>query len=142
MENDIRDLFKTITNEMKRKLDAELKEYGLSFSQLRAMQCVYEHGGEITQRHLEENLCVSHAATHGLISRLEAKGFLRTYIDKSDRRNVAIVITREGQERIHTLLQQKERDDLMAILTEEDRADLRRILTKIVDRIYESNVKM
>ena len=90
---DIGYLIKKISVHQKSGMDASLSSYNLTSSQLHVLFLLDRHGGEMTQRTLEEALGVSHPTVVGLVSRLEKQGFITTEIDPDDRRHKKILPT-------------------------------------------------
>lgn len=134
---EVDELFKLISDDIKRTMDKTLKEFGLSLSQLRALEVVSKRDGEITQHELEVALSISHAATHGLIRRLVKKEYLTIRTDKSDRRNILVTMTEEGKGKLEVL--EKERIEKMfsLVLEKEEQEHLLRILRKLAAKTKE-----
>ncbi|MBQ6367579.1 MAG: MarR family transcriptional regulator [Erysipelotrichaceae bacterium] len=93
---DIGYLIKKISVHQKSGMDASLSSYNLTSSQLHVLFLLDRHGGEMTQRTLEEALGVSHPTVVGLVSRLEKQGFITTEIDPDDRRHKKILPTEKA----------------------------------------------
>ncbi len=115
-------------------MDKSLKEFDLSLSQIRALEVISKSEKEITQRDLELALNISHAATHGLLKRLEKKGFVTTRIDNNDRRNVLISMTEEGQNKLDVLDKVRTEKMVSLILEPEEQENLLRIMRKLAAR--------
>ncbi|MCR4562832.1 MAG: MarR family transcriptional regulator [Bacilli bacterium] len=135
MDTRLTELFKLIAGESKRRMDKILLEFDLSFSQVIALNYICEKSGEITQRELEGMLNISHPATHGIIKRLEAKGFISTYPDKKDKRNIVVFATKQGQSTIASLKEMELSETKAIGLTDEEKDELLHILTKVYDGI-------
>ncbi len=135
MDRELCSLLKTITDDMRRKLDNDFRDYDLSFSQGRALYFIELKSGEMTQKSLEECLGISHAATHGLLDRLSQKGFIKLHTSEEDKRHVVITITPLGKERLHTMEARKNAIDPLRVLTEEETEQLKRLLRKMADSI-------
>lgn len=93
---DIGYLIKKISVHQKSGMDASLSTYSLTSSQLHVLFLLDRHGGEMTQKTLEEALGVSHPTVVGLVSRLEKQGFITTETDPDDRRHKKIVPTEKA----------------------------------------------
>ena len=132
--SEIDELFKIISDDFRRTMDKSLKEFDLSLSQIRALEVISKSEKEITQRDLELALNISHAATHGLLKRLEKKGFVTTRIDKNDRRNVLILITEEGQNKLDVLDKVRTEKMVSLVLEPEEQENLLRIMRKLAAR--------
>ena len=131
---EIDELFKIISDDFRRTMDKSLKEFDLSLSQIRALEVISKSEKEITQRDLELALNISHAATHGLLKRLEKKGFVTTRIDKNDRRNVLISMTEEGQNKLDVLDKVRTEKMVSLVLEPEEQENLLRIMRKLAAR--------
>lgn len=132
--SEIDELFKIISDDFRRTMDKSLKEFDLSLSQIRALEVISKSEKEITQRDLELALNISHAATHGLLKRLEKKGFVTTRIDKNDRRNVLVLITEEGQSKLDVLDKVRTEKMVSLVLEPEEQQNLLRIMRKLAAR--------
>lgn len=132
--SEIDELFKIISDDFRRTMDKSLKEFDLSLSQIRALEVISKSEKEITQRDLELALNISHAATHGLLKRLEKKGFVTTRIDKNDRRNVLVLITEEGQSKLDVLDKVRIEKMVSLVLEPEEQQNLLRIMRKLAAR--------
>ena len=86
-------LIKLISDKMKAHADASMRCSDLTFSQFHVLGFLAQHGGEGIQKDLEEFLGVSHPTVVGLVSRLEKKGFITTWMDEQDRRVKRIRMT-------------------------------------------------
>ena len=134
---EVDELFKLISDDIKRTMDKALKEFDLSLSQLRALEVISKRDDEITQHDLEVALSISHAATHGLIRRLVKKEYVTIRTDKSDRRNILVTMTEEGKRKLELL--EKERIEKMfsLVLEKEEQEHLLRILRKLAAKTKE-----
>lgn len=121
---------------MQKKRDNDLKEIGLTFSQARVLIIMEEHGGKITQREIEENLHVSHSATHGIVKRLKEKGYVEFSISEKDRRHTTLYITKFGQDKIEYIKTKRQKFPTpIDYLDDKDRKELKKLLKKIIDKI-------
>ena len=75
--------FKIINDRIKARADADLKTHDLTLTQTRVLGFLAESGGQATQKEIEADLQVSHPTVVGIISRMEQKGFLCTWTDRS-----------------------------------------------------------
>ena len=135
MEKEIAALFKTISENIQRRRDNDLKEWGLTFTQARVLRVIYSRSGEITQKDIEKGLMVSHAAAHGIISRLIEKGYIGVYDKKDDKRQKVIYITGSGAERVAAIKDKSSLSNPINCLTYDEKVQLKGILTKIIDQI-------
>ena len=126
-------LFKVIHERMQAAADADLKERGLTFAQSQVIVCLAEHGNRALQKEIETSLGVSHPTVSGLVSRLEKNGFVRTWIDDSDRRNKVVELTdkaRETGDELHATMHERDRS-LLTGLDEHEQAELIRMLKQV-----------
>ena len=89
-------LVKRLSNRMSVVVDASLKKHDLTFSQIRVLDFIYEHGGEVNQKEIEEFLNVSHPTVVGLVGRLEHNGFIFSRVDEEDRRSKRVSLSRKA----------------------------------------------
>ena len=85
-EDEINHLIKMISNKIRARGDADMKERGLTFSQLQVLITLHRHGGQMSQRELEKELNISHPTIVGLVQRLEKNGYVKTWTDETDKR--------------------------------------------------------
>lgn len=89
-------LIKCINESIEKNINAKLKKYNLTISQVRIIKYVnkrQEQGIKTSQKNIEDYFGISHPTTVGLIKRLESKGFVRCEFDCEDRRVKNIYIT-------------------------------------------------
>ncbi|MDD6810278.1 MAG: MarR family transcriptional regulator [Lachnospiraceae bacterium] len=129
-EQDIGFWLKQINDKLRMSADASLKKSGLTMSQTRIMEFLYEKGGQATQKEIENYLEVSHPTVVGMVSRLEKNGFLTCCVDKTDRRNKIVCTTDKAVESAEMMFQgRKETENrLLKSLGEEEIEELRRLL--------------
>lgn len=126
-------LFKQITDKMKLSADASFKEKKLTFTQARVLEYVIGKGGSTTQKSIEEYLDVSHPTVVGIVSRLEKNGYLLCHIDKEDKRNKIVEITKQAVLVAHELDEGRiaQEEKLLKGLTKEETDKLIEMLYKI-----------
>lgn len=87
-------LIKMLNKEFEQLHSEKARAMGLTPAQLFVLHYISMHQGEsICHRDIEKQFELSHATVSGIISRLEAKGFIDCFADSSDRRYRNIVIT-------------------------------------------------
>lgn len=89
-------LIKGIHDKLKVKADVDLKEFDLTLTQSRVMGFLAGNGGQATQKEIEVFLGVTHPTVVGVVSRMEQKGFLVSWIDESDKRNKNVMLTEKA----------------------------------------------
>lgn len=136
-DKDIGYLIKNINDKLKVKADNQLKEYDLTMTQSRVFAFLESKNGLATQKEIEVFLDVSHPTVVGIVSRMEKKGYLRTWIDEEDKRNKMVQLTEKALG-IGTNLKedmQKNEQKLLSPLSNEEVKSLREILIKISNHL-------
>jgi len=77
-------------------LNNRLQETGLTFSQFRAINCLWKKGA-LTQKEIHEIIFVQPSTLTGIIDILEKKGFVVRRVDENDARIKRIDLTEEGK---------------------------------------------
>lgn len=108
---------KLINDKMRKKSDRDLAEHNLSLSQFSLLILLKKFDGQATQKQIEEKLNVSHAATFGIIKRLEEKGYVKSFIDTKDCRNKMVEMTNLGNEKLNFIMNNQESDLVLALST-------------------------
>ena len=96
-KRDIGYLIKSINDKLKAKADADLKHYHLTLAQSRVFAFLHSNGGQTTQKEIEVFLEVSHPTVVGIVSRMEQNGYVTSWIDKHDRRNKIVKLTKQAK---------------------------------------------
>lgn len=136
-DKDIGYLIKNINDKLKVKADNQLKEYDLTMTQSRVFAFLESKNGLATQKEIEVFLDVSHPTVVGIVSRMEKKGYLRTWIDEKDKRNKMVQLT-EKASGIGTNLRedmQKNEQQLLSPLSDNEIKTLREMLIKIYNHL-------
>ena len=130
-------LMKKINLRLKEKADKDMREWGLTISQARALHVIGIHGGSITQKKLELELGVSHPTIVGLVSRMEENGFVHVSVDPGDRRNKIVSFAEKAcKHGIAIRYQRFEIDDrLLRGMSEEEKKETERLLNIIYHNI-------
>lgn len=95
-KKDIGYLIKNINDRLKVKADADLKRYNLTLTQSRVLGFLHSRAGQATQKEIEIFLEVSHPTVVGVVSRMEQKGYLVSWIDQKDKRNKIVKLTSQA----------------------------------------------
>lgn len=130
MSDDIPYLIKSVSDKMRASGDAQLRQRGLTFSQLRVLGFLHDCGGSATQKEIERHLGAAHPTVVGLVGRMEKRGFVTHYTDDQDRRNKIVCITEKAEllgDELEKGRQQSFRE-MTSGLTEQERAELVRLL--------------
>lgn len=90
-------LVKIVSDRLRIRGDAELKRFGLTFTQSRVLALLaHVPEGQATQKELEVSLAVAHPTIVGILRRMERDGFVKTWQDPEDRRNKIVKLTDEA----------------------------------------------
>ena len=130
-------LIKLISDKMRAQGDADLKEYDLTFSQVRILSYLHRYGPEATQKDIESYLDVAHPTVVGLVSRLEKNGFVECHQDISDRRNKVVRLTPRAEEirgKVEAKRHQNEQQ-MLKEFTKEEQEELIRLLKRLYSNI-------
>ena len=129
--------FKLIDNRLKANADAGLSKHGLTFAQSRILRFLAEHGGQATQKEIEDYAHVSHPTVVGIVTRMEQGGFLSTCADPADKRNKVVRLTDKAKDinlEIRRSIDNGERAMLRSF-SEEEVEQLRRYLIRICENL-------
>lgn len=102
-----------------------------------ALQFIARLGGEVLPGEICEEMDVSSARVAATLNSLENKGLITREINKSDRRQIIVRLTQNGQELADTHMQEILREAAMILsqLGEYDAKEFIRIIRKLVDII-------
>ena len=120
-KRDVGYLIKNISDKLKVKADAELKQYNLTLTQSRVFAYLGRRGGQATQKEIEVFLEVSHPTVVGIVSRMEQNGYVTSW-PSEDGRNKNVKLTSQA-EAIGTEMEQRilaKEQALLAPLSLED----------------------
>ena len=138
-EDEINHLIKMISNKIRARGDADMKERGLTFSQLQVLVTLHRHSGQMSQRELEKELNISHPTIVGLVQRLEKNGYVETWTDETDKRikhvkqsEKALKMKEEARQRWNDMTTRMFRN-----LSETEKEELYRMLNVISDGLNE-----
>jgi DNA-binding MarR family transcriptional regulator len=95
--NDIGIIIKKIQENLDKRFNKQLQQFGLTISQFRVMFFVKENNNrKISYKDIEKHLEVSQPTIVGLIKRLEKKDFLKVYKDTNDCRVKNVILTEKA----------------------------------------------
>lgn len=130
-------LIKMISEGMQRERDNDLKNIDLTFSQAHALMMINFENGFITQKSIENELHISHSATHGILKRLEDKGLIESAVSDIDKRQKVLKITLKGREKISLVTNKmKSRRNNSSDMSEEELNELARLLRKMANTMF------
>lgn len=83
---------KTVANTLYNEANKTLNNVGLTSNQASILIYILNNGKdkEITQKNLQDVFKVKHSTISGIIKRMEEKGFIETYQNPNDKRNVFV----------------------------------------------------
>ena len=138
-EDEINKLIRMISHRIRANGDANLKERGLTFSQLQLLVTLHRSGGEMSQRELKKELNVAHPTIVGLVQRLEKNGYVKTWTDETDKRikhvkesEKALKFKEDSRKRWHDMSKRMFRN-----LSDDEKEELYRMLNVISDDLNE-----
>lgn len=126
-------LIKMINDKVKVKADADLSTYELTLSQSRVLTFLKSKDGQATQKEIEEFLEVSHPTVVGIVSRMEQRGYVTTWLDTKQQRSKMVRLTEKAQtigEELVRMVQEQEKTMLQG-LTQEQVSELAKMLRVI-----------
>ena len=133
--------FAVVHRAFRRELDAALREMeltGAQFGALRALDRLErEHGGEISQRDVEEMCRSAHPTMTEILKKLEKKGFIEVRPSETDRRRKQIRRTDKARELDRETLLTDERtfEKFTVGLDETQRAALENMLDLLISNV-------
>ena len=91
-------LMKQINDQLEKNANNNLREIGLTVSQLTVLRHLnHAEDGRLTMKEVEKKLHVAQSTATGIAMRLELKGLITARGDESDHRIKVIEITEEGR---------------------------------------------
>lgn len=135
-------LIRLLNKEFEQLHSQKASSMGLTPTQLFVLHYISKHQGEnICHRDIEKQFELTHATVSGIISRLEAKGFINCFADEKDRRFRNIMITDkarlcESEMKKHIELYESQ---LVEGFSEEEKALLKGYIIRLLENL---NVKI
>ena len=111
--NEIGMLIKQISFQMRTHADMDMRKCDLTWSQAHLLRHLAKAGGQMSQKQIEKELEISHPTVVGLVQRLEAKGFVESFTDETDRR---IKMVRISSFTSSSLMSEEEVKELIRLL--------------------------
>lgn len=131
-------LFKVIGNAVDSDISRQVSKTGLTSAQMFILHFLSKQPeNEIFQKDLEQALELSHATVAGIISRLEAKGFLKLVPSEKDKRCKQIVATEkamEVDEKTDAVINAAEAQ-LLTGFSDEEKTQLRSYLNRLLGNL-------
>lgn len=133
-------LMKQINDQLEKNANNNLREIGLTVSQLTVLRHLnHAEDGRLTMKEVEKKLHVAQSTATGIAMRLELKGLITARGDESDHRIKVIEITEEGRSvclKAKSFIIETE-TKLLNALDEEDRVHFVEMLKKVRDALVE-----
>lgn len=131
-------LMKRINDAIEKRANNMLRSDGLTMSQVWVlMNLMSAEHGVMPLKAVERSLAVSQPTAAGIVSRLEEKGLVCSWMDDGDRRVKLVSLTESGLQAV----QKAEKDvedlqkDLLSGFTEEEQAQYESFLSRIYQNI-------
>ncbi|WEV58740.1 MarR family transcriptional regulator [Bifidobacterium sp. ESL0728] len=87
-----------IEKELNNRVASMFEGYSLTGPQITLMVYLHDaHGHAVTQREIADRFVLSHPTIRGIVKRLESAGLIKTSQLESDRRQILLELTAEGQ---------------------------------------------
>lgn len=77
-------------------LSMKLSSYDITPSQYGVLSCLWDTG-YATPKQISEKLCIETSTISGVLDRMQKKKLVERVVNKNDRREVRVVITRKGK---------------------------------------------
>ena len=134
--NNIGILIHRIDKKIKANMDIDLNRYDLTFSQSQVLLFLRLNEGKLSQKKLQDMMRCSHPTMVGLIQRLEANGFVRTYTDEEDKRYKNVELTDKALAFGNDMRKTREQNEKQMVkgLKKEEKE----ILLDLLDRVYKN----
>lgn len=134
-------LLKKIDDKMKTSADRELHALNLTFAQMHVLiyLMIETENHEAPLKQIEKRFEVAQATMAGIVSRLEAKGFVKGDVDPHDHRRKIVRLTPQGLDFLeHHREEMNKRDrELLSCLSEEEQQELIRLLNILYKKLSE-----
>ena len=134
--NNIGILIHRIDKKIKANMDIDLNRYDLTFSQSQVLLFLRLNEGKLSQKKLQDMMRCSHPTMVGLIQRLEANDFVRTYTDEEDKRYKIVELTDKALAFGNDMKKTREQNEKQMVkgLKKEEKE----ILLDLLDRVYKN----
>lgn len=137
MQNFIQ-ILKMINNNVEKITNKQLKEYGITFSQIRIIFVLYRsEKGVYSLKELEKIFDVSQQTMAGIVKRLEVKKLIESLGDSEDKRIKRVQLTDFGRELGKVLLVKMDEveEKLLSGISQSERKELMNILKRVYENV-------
>ena len=131
-------LIKKIHDAMRKRMDNSLREKDLTLTQIHILMALGDDGGDAKSlKELERRFHVAQSTIVGVISRLEAKGFVQGFTAPDDNRVKIVKLTTEGKKFREANIREVEEMEkrMLAHLTEEEQHSFLDMLRGLYENI-------
>ena len=127
-------IINVLASQATKKLDQELKPYGITASLWPTLMCLWEEEG-VTQREIAKKSQVENSTTTRTLDKLEKLGLVKRQQDPNSRRSFHIYLTKEGR-LLKDLVQPIPvaiNDSMQSALNDAEQKELLSLLRKILE---------
>lgn len=135
-KRDVGYYIKSISEILAKRVNEQFRRDGikLTSSQMRIIFFLEKNAHtEVTQKQIEEFLNVSHPTVVGLISRMEANGFVKCTASSGDKRQKIVTLTMAAHDEKKRIEEERKRTERIILkdFSKEEKREVRRLLEKI-----------
>lgn len=131
-------ILKMINDNVEKITNKQLKEYGITFSQIRIIFVLYRsEKGVYSLKELEKIFDVSQQTMAGIVKRLEVKKLIESLGDSEDKRIKRVQLTDSGRELGKVLLFKMDEveEKLLSGISQSERKELMNILKRVYENV-------
>lgn len=131
-------ILKMINDNVEKITNKQLKEYGITFSQIRIIFVLYRsEKGVYSLKELEKIFDVSQQTMAGIVKRLEIKKLIESLGDSEDKRIKRVQLTDSGRELEKVLLVKMDEveEKLLSGISQSERKELMNILKRVYENV-------
>ncbi len=138
-------LFKHLHDRVAKETNTLLAQEDITFSQGPIIHVLSRSPNYTASlKHLEKKINLAQSTIVGLVSRLEAKQFVKTYPDPTDKRAKVVTLTEKGINIADTLHQHISNleQEFLAVLSDEEKEVFIRLITKLENQFVQEAEKV
>ncbi len=129
-------LIHRIDKKIKANMDISLNRYNLTYSQSQVLLFLRLNEGKLSQKKLQDMMRCSPPTMVGLIQRLEANGFVRTYTDETDKRYKIVELTDKAMAFGNDMRKSREQNE--KAMLKGFKKEEKEILLDLLDKVYKN----
>ncbi len=145
MDKNIGLLIQKISNQLKRKIEEEIKqESSLTKTQGMVLCFLFNHEKEIIyQKDIEEKFSIRRSTATEILNLMEQRNYIKRIPSTKDKRANIIIITEAGkkEERLARKKINQLENQIISSLTEKEQITLQKLLTKVEQNLIEREKK-